>query len=540
MNLGKTIHNIIRANPILHNRSVIRGAGYVWNRLKVAVVPRGLEVAGVKILDRPGPRLAYYKYLRGERLNPMDLAGLIVGKDVTIETPSGPQPYLDLDYTATKPILQPVLDLLVDMYRFRHNIHRGPSWKSRLSTAMFEEARGIVGRYFGYDPQRDIVAFTSNTTHAIYLVAQKIQLGPEDVVLIATDNHHSGQLPFRVRFTEKQYIFVPIRKSDWTTDLDALRALCREYGSRVKLFVDVHVSNVTGVINDVHEAARIVHGVGAKILIDAAQSAAVVPLEMHPPDQAAIDFVAIGGHKDYAGDGSGAIIGEKEFFRGEPPIPGGGTVVGVTKKVIHWADPPHNLEAGTQNIVGAIALAQALILLKEAGLREIREREQAIARYALEKLGSLPFVHIIGQPDFSKGERMGVISFYMKDAARADIHSDKVGTILGFEHAIGIRTGCFCAGPYMVELLDLTEDEADEIARDKAGGHIEKVPHACRASFSFATTHAEVDRLVAALRKIHLGQHDGYRLDDDHGTWEPVGFDPRFGDYIRFLYTPPS
>jgi selenocysteine lyase/cysteine desulfurase len=277
----------------------------------------------------------------------------------------------------------------------------------------------------------------------------------------------------------------------------------------------------------VREMARLAHRHGALISVDDAQGAASLPFALwtgNPEDS--VDFSALSGHKIYGPEGSGALVGRKKFLNGKPPMPGVGTVRGVTREVCYYDEFPANAEAGSQNHAGQIGMAVAMEVLMQIGLEKIQAEELARARYALQRLKQVEGMKILGETDFDKANRLGVIAFNLYDGEGVPNPAALVGAILAWCFAIGIRTGCFCAGPYMQELQHIPVGEANAFAEKVHTRQDRDVPYFCRASFSIDKDFQDIDILVEALKKIKEGirfYRARFEFDEETGTYRPKG-----------------
>jgi selenocysteine lyase/cysteine desulfurase len=421
-----------------------------------------------------------------------------------------PVPYVNLDNAATTPPLRSVLDAVVDFLPSYSSVHRGTGHKSRRSTAAYERARDVVGYFVGADPERDTVVFGRNTTDAVNLLARSIALGPDDVVLTTMLEHHSNDLPWRARVGGR---LVHVRSApDGTLDLDDLDRHLARHAGRIGLLAVTGASNVTGVMPPVHDLAARVHAVGGRILVDGAQLTAHQPVDLRPHDDAGhLDFVVLSGHKMYAPFGTGALIGARAGFHGRPSQPGGGTVRAVTTDDVVWADLPDREEGGSPNVVGAVALAAAASRLAAIGLDRIAERERALAAFAVERLSRVPGLTIHGPSiDAASVAKVGVVPFTL-----AGMSSGQVAAVLGHEHGIGVRSGCFCAQPYVAHLLSLRP--ADVLAAAATGG----VDGLVRISLGGYSDTADVDRVVDALEHVVAGDVRATYTRRPDGAWVP-------------------
>jgi selenocysteine lyase/cysteine desulfurase len=230
-------------------------------------------------------------------------------------------------------------------------------------------------------------------------------------------------------------------------------------------------------------------------------------------DPGHLDFVALSGHKAYAPFGVGALIGRRDAFIPRPHQPGGGTVRAVTVDDVVWADLPDREEGGSPNVVGAVALAAAVSRLAEVGLDRIAAHDRRLAVYAADRLGRVPGVRLYGPADpmgAPSAARVGVVPFTL-----AGYDPGLVAAVLGWEHGIGVRSGCFCAQPYIAHLLDLTPADVLRMAADRG------VPGMVRLSFGAYTTTAEVDRAVDAVERLAVEGPGARYVQGLDGTWEP-------------------
>jgi cysteine desulfurase/selenocysteine lyase len=364
----------------------------------------------------------------------------------------------------------------VDRYERAHhsNVHRGSHTLSAEATAAFEGARATVADHLGAADRREVV-FVRNATEAINLVARAwgdANVGEGDRILLTEMEHHSNVVPWR-QLAERvgaEIDWVPV-DDDGLLEMDAYaELLARE----PKLVAVAHVSNVLGTENPLTEIARLAHAAGALVLADGAQAAPKLPLDVA---ELGVDFYALTGHKLYAPTGIGALWAKLDLLRAMPPFLGGGSMIRkVTKEAVTFADPPARFEAGTPAIAQAIGMASALRWLDGLGMDAVREHEQAIADYALQRVGEVPGLRVFGPP---RGpERLGPVSFELEG-----VHAHDVSEILD-RHGVAVRAGHHCAQPLM----------------DRFG-----IAATARASFGVYTTKAEIDRLVEGL-------HDARRV----------------------------
>jgi cysteine desulfurase / selenocysteine lyase len=358
----------------------------------------------------------------------------------------------------------------VDRYERRHhsNVHRGSHTLSAEATEAYEGARATVADHIGAADRREVV-FVRNATEAINLVARAwgdANLGAGDRLLLTEMEHHSNIVPWQ-QLAERvgaEIDWAPV-DGEGLLDPGAYAALL-ERGPKLVSFT--HVSNVLGTENPVAELARLAHQSGALVLCDGAQAAPKLPLDVA---ELGVDFYAITGHKLYAPTGIGALWAKLEVLREVPPFLGGGSMIRkVTKEGTTYADPPARFEAGTPAIAQAIGMASAFRWLDMVGMEAVREHEEAIADYALERLADVPGLRVFGPP---RGPgRLGPVSFEIEG-----IHAHDVSEILD-RHGVAVRAGHHCAQPLMDRL---------------------QIAATARASFGVYTTTEEIDRLVDGL-----------------------------------------
>jgi selenocysteine lyase/cysteine desulfurase len=443
-------------------------------------------------------------------IEPYDVAAArrqLVGIDTALPRRAGPPaPAVNLDHAATTPALQSVQATVERFLGVYGSVHRGAGLKSQTASAAYEEARAIVGRFVGARAGQHQVIFTRNTTEALNLLARRIGLRPGQIILCSELEHHSNDLPWRAVAP-----VVHVRATaEGALDEDHYRSLLRQYAGRVRLVALTGASNVTGHLPNIHYLATLAHAAGAEIAVDAAQLAPHRPIDIGDlGDPAHLDYVAISGHKLYAPYGAGALIGRADTFAlGAPLLAGGGTVRRVTSQSVEWADGPARHEAGTPNAVGAVALAAACQALGQLGLGAIAAHEAELTAYTLDALARVPGLWLYGDPDPAQAHtRLGVIPFCVD---RYDPHL--VAAILSYEDGIAVRSGSFCAQPYVRRLLD------NEQAGCEPG-----LTGLVRVSVGLATTTDEIDRLARLLHAIAAGSYDDrYTYDEQHGAYVPI------------------
>ncbi len=455
---------------------------------------------------------------------------LVVGLDQEVPLLDGSRrPYINFDNAASTPPLKPVQESVVRFLGWYSSVHRGAGFKSRVATNAYENVRHIVSRFVGADPADHVVIFGKNATEALNKVAARLSFNGNgrDVVVVSTMEHHSNDLPFR-RSAQVVHSAVDACGRLDEEDLDDKLSA---FGDRIALLAISGGSNVTGHINPIHRLAAKAHAVGAQILVDCAQLAPHRKVDVLPLDDPRhLDYIAFSAHKMYAPFGTGVLVGRRDTFEhGDPDLSGGGTVKVVTTSSVAWADPPDRDEAGSPNVVGAIALGAALCELERLGMDAVAEHEARLTAYALERLHGIEGLHLYGEPDPSRNhDRLGVVSFNLEG-----ISHFLVAAILSAEYGIGVRSGCFCAHPYVLQLLRLKEPELSGIRAEMLANDKRRMPGLVRLSFGLYNTAAEVDVLIDALEQISRRRWQGdYQQDPVSGDFEPVGWQPRWEDYF--------
>jgi cysteine desulfurase/selenocysteine lyase len=380
-----------------------------------------------------------------------------------------PLVYLDSAATTQKP--RQVIDALVRYYATSNaNIHRGIHTLGQRATDQYEGARVTTARHIGSHTPEQIV-FTRNTTESINLVAHgwgNAQVNAGDEIVLTEMEHHSNIVPWQMLAARSgatlRYAGVT---ADGHLDMESLRSAI---GRRTKLVAVTHVSNVLGTINPVSEIAEMAHRAGAALLVDGAQSAPHMPIDV---EALGCDFFAFSSHKMLGPTGVGVLWARAGMLETMEPFLGGGDMISVVRpEASTWAPVPQKFEAGTPNIADVVAFGSALDYLAAIGMEQVRDHEMAVTAYALEALHRVEGVSIHGPLDVR--DRGGVVSFTLED-----IHPHDVSTVLD-SRGIAIRAGHHCAQLLMRRLA---------------------VPATNRASFYIYTTPEEVDALVDGLRE---------------------------------------
>jgi cysteine desulfurase/selenocysteine lyase len=373
-----------------------------------------------------------------------------------------------LDNAATTQKHQSVIDAVSQFYEKENsNIHRGVHYLSQLSTNKFEQTRECVKDFINAQHTHEVI-FTKGTTDSINLLAfcySKI-LKKGDEVIVSEMEHHSNLVPWQMCCDYSQAILkvIPITS---TGELD-MSFFKKELNSKTKLVALTHISNSLGTINPIEKIIELTHQTDAKILIDGAQAAAHVNVDVQRLD---VDFYCFSAHKLYGPTGVGVLYGKEELLNMLPPYQGGGEMIkDVSIHKTTYAGLPHKFEAGTPNIAGVIAFKNAIEFIKDIGVKNMKDHEDSLLKYATLKLENIAGLSIIG----TAAEKSGIISFII-----SDIHHYDLGLILD-KLGVAIRTGHHCTQPVMKKM---------------------NISGTSRISFACYNTKKEVDYAVDCIKK---------------------------------------
>ena len=379
-----------------------------------------------------------------------------------------PLVYFDNAATTQKP--RAVLDAVRIYYEHDNaNVHRGIHELSNRATAAYEGARDRVAQFINAPAREDII-FTRGTTESLNLVAATwgaANLREGDIILLTEMEHHSNIVPWQLlaERTGARLKYIPVTGDDGLLDLSDLDALFES----AKLLSLTHVSNALGTINPVSKICAKARAAGVVTVIDAAQSAGHMPLDVQA---IGCDFLALSGHKLCGPTGIGALFARRELQEAMPPYQGGGEMISkVGFFETEYNVPPHKFEAGTPNIAGAAGLAAAMDYVDALGRENIHTHDTALASYAREQLSTFEGIRIFGPAE----EHGGLLSFVLKDVHALDLAT------MADQQGVAIRVGHHCTQPL----------------HEKLG-----VPATARASFYFYNTRAEVDRFIEVLRRV--------------------------------------
>lgn len=378
--------------------------------------------------------------------------------------------YFDNAATTQKPLA--VIEKISEYYQTTNsNIHRGAHYLANKATEEYEAARAYTAKFIGA-AKPSLINFVRGTTEAINLVAYTFgvqNIGKNDEIIISTLEHHSNIVPWQM-LCEKTGAKLKIIPINAQGELDIV-AYKKMLSPKTKLVSVAYVSNALGTINPVQTIIEEAKKVGAKVFLDAAQAVAHITIDVQALD---CDFLAFSGHKIYAPTGIGVLYGKEDVLNAIPPFQGGGEMIEtVSFEKTTYNKLPYKFEAGTPNICGVIAMAEALKFVQETGIEKIAKHENELLQYATEKMQAIEGLTIYG----TAKEKCSVISFLVKN-----IHPFDLGVLLD-KQGIAIRTGHHCTQPLMQHF---------------------DIEGTCRISFALYNTKAEIDIFIKALQRAIL------------------------------------
>ena len=385
---------------------------------------------------------------------------------LNIKVNSSPLIYFDNAATTQKP--KEVIDEITKYYQEENsNIHRGVHHLSQISTDNFEECRVKVQGFLNAEFSHEII-FTKGTTDSINLVSTcfQDQLQKGDEIIISEMEHHSNIVPWQM-CCQKTGANLKVVQIDNRGNLD-MTHFKEILSNKTKIVAITHISNSLGTINPVKEIIQLSHDKNAKVLIDGAQAAAHVEVDVQALD---VDFYCFSAHKLFGPTGVGILYGKEKILNSLPPYQGGGEMIEkVELYKSTYAPLPHKFEAGTPNIAGVIAFKRSISLIQEIGLQEISKYEDELLQYATEKLLEIKGLEIIGTSD----KKSAIISFNI-----TGIHHYDLGVLLD-KMGVAIRTGHHCTQPVMTRF---------------------NIPGTARISFAYYNTFEEIDSCIIAINK---------------------------------------
>ncbi len=453
--------------------------------------------------------------MAGERPQPGAALADLIGAGLPVPCLDGvDRPYRDLDCAASTPATASVAAQVTEFLPWYSSVHRGAGYKSRRATAAYEATRTRVLQFGGRPPDGgDVAIICRNTTEALNQLAYRLPFGPRDVVVTTVVEHHANLLPWG-RVADRRYVECDRDGTFGVDDVaDTLDRAVAE-GRRPALLAVTGASNVTGWLPPVEAICDAAHHRGVPVVLDAAQLAPHRPIPPGP------DFLAFSGHKLYAPYGAGALVGPRSAFAdGDPFLAGGGAVDLVDINEVIWTEPPEREEAGSPNVVGAVAFGAAMAELSAIGWPAITAHEAHLSRLLRTGLAAIDGVRLLGPAPgtggtggagadgVGPGQDGGVGTDTLAVAAFTvdGVHHALVAARLSAEWGIGVRHGCFCAHPYLLRLLGLGTGAVAEARRQVLAGDRRHIPGAVRASCGLGTTDADVAALLVAVADIAGG-----------------------------------
>ena len=384
--------------------------------------------------------------------------------------------YFDNAATSQKP--RQVIEAVADFYQNHNaNVHRAAHTLSLEATDLYEKSREKIAKFLGTKDASELI-FTRGTTEAINLVAYAWglhNLGEGDEVLLSLMEHHSNIVPWEITSKLKGFTVKYANvKADGTLDYEDFE---NKFSRKTKIACLSHVSNVTGVINDVERICSVAHDHGALMLVDGAQAVPHIPINVK---DLCLDFLAFSGHKMLGPTGIGGLYGRRELLEKMPPFQGGGEMIKDVEFTmsggccISWNELPWKFEAGTPNVGGAVGLGEAVKYLEGIGMGNVLSHEKDLTKYAFERMRECKKITIYGPTDVAK--KCGIIPFSVEGLSSHDV------ALICDNYGVMIRSGFHCAQPLHQQILKLHSSD--------------------RVSFYIYNTRGEVDRFVEVLKEI--------------------------------------
>jgi len=434
----------------------------------------------------------------------------LVGDGIPMACADGTErPYLSLDAAASTAALGPVLARVEEFIPWYSGVHRGAGQKAQVAASAYEDARAAALAFAGRIGRHgDTAIIRRNTTEALNHLAYRLRLARADVVVTTVAEHHANLLPWSRAATCR---YIECDQGGTFSPGDVVAALDQRPAPR--LLAITGASNITGWMPPLAPIIAAAHDRGIPVVVDAAQ------LAPHRPLPANADFLAWSGDKMYAPFGAGVLLGPASAVaEGGPFLAGGGAVELVDLDEVVWTDPADREEAGSPNVIGAVALHAAIDTLDGIGWPALIGYERRIARLLREGLASIPGVRLLG-PD-PEVETLPVATFTVEGVPHA-----LVAARLAAEEAIGVRYGCFWAHPYLMRLLGLTRQQVHRYRVQERHGDRSAMPGAVRASAGLNTTEGDIDRLLDAVERVACGDPPPvpYRQDRRTGDFHPCG-----------------
>lgn len=419
---------------------------------------------------------------------------IIVGLDSKVILRDGSKVRsINFDNAATTPPFREVMGNIIKYSDYYGSIGRGTGHKSEITTRLYSESREYILNYFNVRNKNEYtVIYVSNTTDGMNKLAKVLLKDKNSVIISTRMEHHSNDLPWR----ENAFIdYIEVDECGRLI-LSQLEDLLIKYKGRVKYVTLTGASNVTGYVNNIHKAAKIIHKYNARIIVDGAQLVPHFKVNMAGnSEEEKIDFLVFSGHKLYAPFGAGVIIGPKcEFDNTLPCMEGGGTVEFVMDNDSKYLLSPERDEAGTPNFFGVLAITSALEILDRIGYSNIHDNEIELKKRLIKGLQVIPHIKKYGDWDINNvNDSVGIVVFNI-----GTLYHEGVSEILSKDYGIAIRQGWFCAHPYCRRLMHMSEKVASAFLMDPN----QRMPGMLRVSFGIYNTCQEVDYFLEVVDKI--------------------------------------
>ena len=447
----------------------------------------------------------------------MELPVALVGDGGLVPCVDGAsRPYLGMDAAASTGAFDSVRRRVDEFLPLYSSVHRGAGYRSQRATQYYEAARDAALSFAGRADGDDVAIICRNTTEALNHLAYSLRLSADDVVVTTVIEHHANLLPWR-RVASCRFVECGLDGTFTVADVEA----ALDAGPTPRILALSGASNITGWMPPVDEIVEAAHRRGVLVVVDGAQRAP------HRPLPSSADFVVWSAHKMYAPFGAGVLVGPRRFFTdGVPFLMGGGAVELVDLDEVVWNQPPDREEAGSPNVIGAVALHAAIDTFADLGWPAIIEHDRHVASRLRNGLAAIPGVRLLG-PGLDV-ETTPVAPFTVDGVPYA-----LVAARLSAEYGIGVRHGCFCSHPQIMRLLGLSPDEIARFRVDVRRGDRRTVPGAVRASAGINTSDEGVERLLAAVAEIAAGAPlpVAYLQDERSGDYVP---DPASGWGVDF------
>lgn len=443
----------------------------------------------------------------------------LLGQSIKVPVFNGEHlPYINLDNAATTPPFSQIWERLKELVPFYGSVHRGSGYKSIVSTEYYELALQTIIEFAGGTIKNDIIILGTNATDCLNRLSRRLSLKRNDYIIVSENEHTSNVLPWK-----KQCNVIECKTNEsGSIDLNHLESLLKMY--KVRLVSVTGASNVTGLVTNIEPIACLAHKYGALICVDASQLVGHRKIIRSTPDSPSyIDFIIFSGHKMYAPFGVGVLVGNrKHFVDGWPDMVGGGTVKWMDENEIIWSDLQNRESGGTPNYFGVIGLAESCKILQGFGFGNIRLHEDSLLRQARESFNSLSrlkFIHSLDSK-IAGEDVIPIFSFHIDG-----IEHGLIGAYLGYEKAIGVRTGLLCQFNLIKKFIYLTSDfSCLKILNNQQEQWIHNFG-LTRVSCGMGNSVEDIIKLTQALNYlIEFGPVAKYH-SDNNGNYRPVKYD---------------